>query len=139
LNGNICNFAFGPTQYRKQRLVAAVNIFTEFELALIIDESGLVGQVDRDEGRKLDVGFVGAKHPADAVLSVAFAWSHHRQQHLCIFHGILYPHAAVAFGPPIIGEQLLLVRVMLVDQKLVGKIEAELTERILFTRRLGKV
>jgi hypothetical protein len=45
----------------------------------------------------------------------------------------------VAFGPPIIGEQLLLVRVMLVDQKLVGKIEAELTERILFTRRLGKV
>ena len=100
-----------PIQYGQQRLVAAVNIFAEFELALIINESSLVSQVDRDEGRKLNVGFVGAKHPADAVLSVAFAWAHQRQQHLGIFHGILDPHAAVAFGPPIIGEKLLLVGV----------------------------
>src|SRR5262249_879482 len=77
LDRNISNFAFGPIQYDKQRLVAAVDILAEFKLALIIDESGLVGQVDRDEGRKLDVGLVGAKHPADAVLSIAFAWPHH--------------------------------------------------------------
>jgi hypothetical protein len=47
------------------------------EFALIIDESGLIGQVNRDEGRKLDVGFVGTKHPANAVLTVTFAWPHH--------------------------------------------------------------
>jgi hypothetical protein len=45
LDRNIGNFAFGAFQYGKQCLVAAVNIFTKFELALIIDESGLVGQV----------------------------------------------------------------------------------------------
>src|SRR6516165_7433544 len=139
LDGNIRNLPFGPIQYGKQRMIAAINILAKFELALIIDESRLVSQVDWDEGRKLDVRFVGAIRPADAILGVAFTWSHHRQQHLGIFHGILYLHAAVAFGTPIIGEKLFLVRVVLVDQKLVGKIEADLAERVLFTRWLGKV
>ena len=49
--------AFVPFQYCEQRLVAAVNILAEFQLTLIINESGLIGEVNRDEGRKLDVGF----------------------------------------------------------------------------------
>jgi len=123
LDGKIRNLPFGPIQYGKQCTIAAINILAKFEFALIIDESSLVSQVDWDEGRKLDVGLVGAIHPMDAVLSVTFTWSHYRQQHLGIFHGILYSHAAVAFGTPIIGEKLFLVRVVLVDQKLVGKVE----------------
>ena len=110
LDGNIRNLPFGPIQYGKQRMIAAINILAKFELALIIDESGLVSQVDWDKGRKRDVAFVGAIHPVNAVLGVAFTWPHYRQQHLGIFHGILYPHAAVAFGTPIIGEKLFLVR-----------------------------
>src|SRR5262249_2291308 len=43
LDGNIRNLAFGPIQYGKQRLIAAINILAKFDLALIIDESGLVG------------------------------------------------------------------------------------------------
>jgi hypothetical protein len=37
LDGNLRKLAFGPIQYGKQRLIAAVNIFAKFELTLIID------------------------------------------------------------------------------------------------------
>jgi hypothetical protein len=45
--------------------------------------------VDGDETWKRDIDFVIAKHSMDAVLAVAFAWPHDRQQHFRIFDGIL--------------------------------------------------
>src|SRR5262249_55453778 len=109
LNGNIRNFACGPLQDGKQRLVAPVHILTEFYIASVIYESGLISQVDRDEARKWNVDFVVTKHSTDAVLAIAFAWADHRQQHFRIFYGILHPHAAVAFSAPLICEQVFLI------------------------------
>ena len=109
LNGTIRNFAFGPSQDGKQRLVAPVDILAESQVASLIYKSGLVGQVDRDEARQRDIDLIGAKHSPDPVLAVAFAWPYHRQQHFRIFHGILYPHAAVAFSALLIGEQIFLI------------------------------
>ena len=139
LNGTICDFAFGPSQDGKQRLIAPVNIVAEFQVASVIYESGLVGQVDRDEAWKRDIDFIAAKHSMDAVLAVTFAWPYRRQQYFGIFHGILYPHAAVAFGAPLIAEQVFLIQVVLVDRKLIRKIETELPECVLFPGRLGEV
>jgi hypothetical protein len=36
LNGNICNFAFAPSQNGKQRLIAPINILAEFQVASVI-------------------------------------------------------------------------------------------------------
>src|SRR5262249_24888419 len=94
---DVRNIAVGRPLDCKQRLVASVNILAEFQVASVVYESGLVGQVDRDEVRKRDTDLVLSKHSPNAVLAVAFAWAHHRQQHFRIFHGILDPHAAVAF------------------------------------------
>src|SRR5262249_30143089 len=109
LNGNIRNLAVSASEDGKQRLVAPVDILAKFQVASVAYESGLVGQVDRDEARKQNIDFVVTKHSPDAVLAVAFAWTHDRQQHFRILHRILHPHAAVAFSAPLIGEQIFLI------------------------------
>src|SRR5262249_23689851 len=109
LNGNNRNLAVSASEDGKQRLVAPVDILAKFQVASVAYESGLVGQVDRDEARKQNIDFVVTKHSPDAVLAVAFAWTHDRQQHFRILRRILHPHAAVAFSAPLIGEQIFLI------------------------------
>src|SRR5581483_5184933 len=63
----------GPVEQRDQRPVAAVDVLAEFELAGIVDERGLIGQVHRDEGREVDVDLARPVHPLDALDGVALA------------------------------------------------------------------
>src|SRR5262249_972891 len=109
LNGNIPNLAVTASEDAKQPLFPPAHILAKFYVASVAYESGLVGQVDRDEARKRNIDFAVTKHSSDAVLAVAFAWTHDRQQHFRILHGILHPHAAVAFSTPLIGEQVFLI------------------------------
>ena len=53
--------------------------------------------------------------------------------------GILHPHAAVAVGAHVMREQVLVRRVVLIDQEPVREVEADAAERIGFARRLRDV
>ena len=80
-----------------------------------------------------------AEHLADALLRVAFARAHERQQHLGVFHRILtrmQPWLPARFG---LANRSCLVRVVLIDQEFVGEIEAQPAERVLLAGRLRDV
>ena len=55
LDGDVGHLAVVALEDRHQLPVAAVDVVAELQLAVVVDEGGLVGQVDRDEGRQLDV------------------------------------------------------------------------------------
>src|SRR4029077_15139152 len=57
LDRDIRHLTLRALEDRQQRPVAAVNVLAQFELARVINESGLISQVDRNEGRELDVVF----------------------------------------------------------------------------------
>ena len=59
--------------------------------------------------------------------------------HLGVLGRILHPHAAVAVGARVVREQVLVRRVVLVDQEAVREVEADAAERVGFARRLGDV
>src|SRR4051794_41048711 len=50
--------------------VAAVEVLADLQLAGVIDEGGLVGDVDRDRGREFEVDFAVAIHAADLLRRV---------------------------------------------------------------------
>src|SRR5262249_31993303 len=76
--------------------VDAVNVSPRLQFSRIVDEGGLIGQINRDDRRKMDVLLVAPKHPPDALLSVPFFRQHQRQQDFGIFRRVLHAHAAVA-------------------------------------------
>src|SRR5271156_1337642 len=49
LDGDIGHPAVVALEDRQQRPVAAIDVVAELQLAVVVDEGGLVGQVDRDE------------------------------------------------------------------------------------------
>src|SRR5580700_7742250 len=55
LDSDIGHLAVVALEDRQQRPVAAVDVVAELQLAVVVDERGLIGQVDRDEGRQLDI------------------------------------------------------------------------------------
>ena len=55
LDGDIGHPAVVALEDRQQLPVAAVDVVAELQLAVVVDEGGLVGQVDRDVGRQLDI------------------------------------------------------------------------------------
>ena len=72
-------------------------------------------------------------------LGVALLRQRQRQQHLGVLQRILHPHAAVAEGALVMGEQVLVRRVVLIDQELVREVEADAAERVAVARRLRDV
>src|ERR1039458_8364474 len=58
---------------------------------------------------------------------------------MAIGERVLHPHAAMAVGALFLCEQILVRRVVLVDQELVGEVEADAAERIAGARRLRDV
>ena len=136
LDRNIRDAAFVAFHDIQQRFVAAVHIVKEFKLAFAVHKGGLVGQVDGNRGGELNVGFAGAEHLADAHLGIAVARPRERQQYLRVFRRVLHPHAAVTERPPVQGEKVLVRCVVLIDQELVGEIEAQPAERVFLAGRL---
>ena len=55
VDGDVGHLALGALQDRQQALVAAVDVVADLQLAGIVHERGLVGEVDRDAGREVDV------------------------------------------------------------------------------------
>ena len=137
LDRDIRDLAVVALEDRNQGLVAAIDVVTELKLAIVVDERGLIGQVDRNEGRKRDIGLIVAgDHVLDLVERVAVTGAHQRKQHFGIALRILHAHAAVTERPLVIGEQVFIRRVVLIDQEFVGEIEANAAERVLIARRL---
>jgi hypothetical protein len=109
IDWNVGHSAIGIFHDGKQRLVVAVNVLADFELAAVIDKSRLVGNVNRQQRRKRDIDFAVTKQRVNAVLRQAVVWAHQRQHDLGIFQRILDPHAAVTFRAFFIGKQLPLI------------------------------
>ena len=93
----------------------------------------------RNVGGELDVHLGAAVHPLDPLDVPAFGRAHDVEENLCIFRRVLHPHAAVAVGARIMREQVLVRRVVLVDQEAVGEVEPHPTERVVVARRLRDV
>src|SRR5258708_5135724 len=97
--------------------------------SIVVHIGGLVGQMDRNRCRELDVLLVMAEHPPDLVLGIALVRPLDREQQLGVLDRILHPHAAMAVGAALLLEQVLLRRVVLVNVEPVGEIEADPSER----------
>src|SRR5215468_1694965 len=91
--------AVSALEDREQAPIAAVDIITNLKFAGVVDERCLVGQIDRDKGRELDIDLARSEHFLDAILSVAVSRTNQRQQHFGIVHRILHAHAPVAESP----------------------------------------
>ena len=120
----------------QQVAVEAVDVGAGLRLAGVVGERGLIGDVDRDRMLEVDGALARAVHRADARGGVVFLRLRNAQQHLGVFIRVLHPHAAVAVGPRVMREQLLVRRVVLIDQEAVREIEADAAERIALARRL---
>src|SRR5262249_24164871 len=104
--------------------VAPIDVLADLELAGVIDARGLVGDVDRDRRRQLNVLLGIAVHTLDALGRIAIIRPRDRQQDFGVLRRILHAHAAVAVGAPVMREQVLVRRVVLIHQELVGEVEA---------------
>src|SRR5215468_4900852 len=76
--------------------VAAVEVLAEVELAGLVDERRLIGQMHGDQVLELNVLLAAADYAGEPLLGVAIVRPRDREQHLGIFERILDPHAAVA-------------------------------------------
>ena len=126
-------------EHRNHGGVATIDILADLQLAAVIHECGLVGDVDRDRRREFQVDLARAIHAADLLRRVALVRQGDVEQDGRVLIRILYPHAAVAEGAFFLGEQMLVRGVVLIDQELVGEVEADAPERVGFARRLRDV
>src|SRR6516225_6774543 len=110
--------------------ISAIDVFAQLQLALLVHKRRLVGQVHWYKPRKVDIDLLAAEHLLQTRLTVVLVRHHQRQQLFGVGKRILNPHAAMAVGPPLARKQILVRRVMLVDQELVREIEADTTERV---------
>src|SRR3569623_67188 len=119
--------------------VAAIDVLAEFELAGVIHERGLVGNVDRDRRGQIDVDLAAAIHAADLLRRVVVLRLRDAEQRRGVLIRVLHAHAAMAERTLRLREQVLVRRVVLVDQELVREVEADAAERIGFAWRLRDV
>ena len=136
VDGDVGHLALGALQDRQQPGVAAVDVVADLQLAVVVDEGGLVGEVDRDAGREVDVDLRAAEHLLQPLRGVVLVRQRQAEQHLAVFQRVLDPHAAVAVGALVMGEQVLVRRVVLIHQELVREVEADAAERVAVARRL---
>ena len=61
LNRDVGNLALAALEDRYHPGVSAVHVLTQLQLAGVIHEGGLIGQVDRDDLRKADIDLAVAK------------------------------------------------------------------------------
>ena len=75
-------------------------------------------------------------HASDLLRRVALVRHGNVEQRRRILVRILHPHAAVTEGALFLGEQILVGRIVLINQELVWEIETDAPERIGLARRL---
>ena len=85
------------------------------QLARVVDEGGLIGQMYPDRNGQLDVLFAGAEHPLDPLGGPVLARTRDVEQNLGVLGRVLHAHAAVTVGARVVREQVLVRRVVLID------------------------
>src|SRR6516164_312298 len=115
---------------RKRAAVDIVDVAADLQLAGIIDERVLIGQQDPDLRRQLNILLARAEHPLDPVSGPILARARDVEENFGIFGRILHAHAAVAIGPHIVREHVLVRRVVLVNQEPVGEVEPYSSKRV---------
>src|SRR6185312_15917467 len=124
LDRDVGNLALAALQDVDHAGVAPVDIVAELQLAVRVDEGGLIGEMHPDRLLEVDVDLAVAVHALDAPLRVVFLRIGERKQLGRISLRILHAHAAVAVSSLVAREQVLVRRVVLVDEELVREIEA---------------
>src|SRR5665213_821653 len=124
LDGDVGDLAFAALENLDHLGVATIDILAELEFAVLVEEGGLIGQVHPEILREVDVYFVGADHFLQPSRRIMLVGQHQRQQLLAVNEGILHPHATMAVSALILGEQIFIRRVVLIDQELVGEVES---------------
>ena len=102
----------------------------------VVNEGGLIGDVDRDRILEVDRPLALAIHRLNAVSGVALLGLRNAQQHFGILVRVLHPHAAMAVGAHGVVEQFLVRRVVLIDQEAIREVEADAAERVSLAGRL---
>src|SRR5437763_4893428 len=116
--------------------VATVEVLPDGELAGFVDKGRLIGEVHRDWRLEADVLLAAADHAGEPLLGITLVRLGDREENLGVFERIFDPHAAVAVGALLLGEQIFVRGIVLIDQELVGEIEADAPERVLLAGRL---
>src|ERR1700704_6095279 len=94
--------------------VEAVDVAAHFQLAGVVDEGGLIGQVHPDRRcLQREVALAAAVHPPDLLRRPMLARARNVEQNLGVFRRVLHAHAAVAVGAHRVTEQALVRRVVL--------------------------
>ena len=101
--------------------------------AVVVDEGGEVGDVDRDVLGKIHPTLAATNHfPETLAGPAAFVG----EQHIGEFERVLHPHAAMAEGPAVLGEEFPVRGVVHVDRVAVGEEEFQFAQRIARARLL---
>src|SRR6516225_6276113 len=123
---------------RKGAAIEIVNVTAGLQLAGVVDEGGLIGEVDPDRRRlQLKVLLAAAEHARDPRRRPVLLRTGDIEENLGVFRRILHAHAAVAVGADLMGEIILVRGVVLIDQEPVWKVEPDPTQRIVGAGRLG--
>lgn len=72
--------ASGVLEQRHHPGVASVDVLAQLQLAGVVHECGLIGDVDRDRRREIDVRLAAAIHAADFFRRVFFVRQHDVEQ-----------------------------------------------------------
>src|SRR6185437_6762583 len=106
LDRDVGDFALAALEDGDHSGVAAVHIFAHLQLAIFVDEGGLVGQMDPDVLGEVDIDLVSAEHLLEFRLCVVLIRQYQRQQLFAVGERVLHAHAAVAVGAFFLGKQI---------------------------------
>src|SRR5262245_27825045 len=114
--------AFGLDS-RDRTTVEIVDVTPELQLAGVVDEGRLIGQVDPDRRRlELQVLLATAVHALHPGRRPVLLRAGDVEENLGVFGRILHAHAAVAVSADLVREVVLVRRVVLVDRGAVAEV-----------------
>ncbi len=105
-------------------------------MASFVHERRLIGEVHRNGRRQMDIALARAVHSANLLDRIAVLRIGDAEQQFGIFVGELNPHAAMAECALVLVKQVLVRRIVLINQEFIWEIEANATQRIGLAWRL---